>query len=1126
MSSMADDNLYVDLLVACHDAVLQQDFAAAAASLPLETPVELVTQIQRRIYCLELLEQCRRDGHASSINADEGDAGDFQAGDPPTPAFLSAPDHATLAEPDADELPLERLGRFKIIRELGRGGHGIVFLAIDETLNRRVALKVPRPECLLSKQMRRRFLREAQAAARLAHPNLLAIYESGEDGPLCYLASAYCTGPTLSAWLRSQTAPVPERLAAAIVAAVADGVAYAHERGVLHRDIKPGNVFLDASPDGLVPLADEPAVLCAPKLGDFGLARMTDDAHEATRSGAVLGTPAYMAPEQARGEHEQIGAATDVYGLGTILFELLTGRPPFRGRNDVDILRQVVCDDAPALRGLRREASADLEAICVKCLEKRPAQRYRTSAELAADLRRYLAGEPILARQATPAERLIKWTRRHPTAAALWSVTAIGLVVLMVGTALSNRWLRQERDRTLAALTKSQASERTARRHVYASEIKHAHQAMLNLDIAQCLAALHRYLPTQGAEDLRDFSWNFMWRALHREVRRLPRHPGSVYALAFSADGRLLATACADGKARLWEYATGRLEAEFAAHSGEVNAVAFSSDGARLATGGDDGEAIVWDVAERRALQRFSHAGDNESPVTNVIFSTAGDRLYTAGGHFLFAWNIDTRQQLTRLPIHDRDIRSVSLSADGRFLAATAARLQVFETATWQSTIPAVVGESAFWLGVLFLPDSHRLLVGDNLGGVTQFDVTTSTLLSKLELAHTRRLTDMSYEPESQILAASSNNGVVAARSLDPTRRIEALLLGHTDRVWDVKFSPDGGTLVSAGAEGEVIVWQKPTGLELQRADGLVDLYESPGPEKLRALSYSPDGRYLVFGGQHGNLLLLDCATNRVEVLRGSGMAYALEFMPDGQHIIYGSKGSADGILVYDLSTHTSDNVATLENDLDAVCVSPRGDVVVAASGGRIRRFSLPSWRELAYLPTPVHLPTSIAFSPSGARLAVLSGSELVLYDTATWLPALRIEGFEGQFLDIDFFLDEKRIAVAEGRRSVIIRDALSGRELMQLSGHPGLADSVDLSPDGHTLASVCDHHLLQIWDVRTGQTTMQFENVHSAPRGIQFSPNGGELAVVQDRSTSCLTILDGRPVVVAEPLPAISTGR
>lgn len=1123
MSPMADDNLYVDLLVACHDAVLQQDFFTAAASLPLETPVELATRIQRRIYCLELLEQCRRDGHASSIDADEGSARDFLAGDPPTPAFLSAPDHATLADPDADELPLERLGHFKIIRELGRGGHGIVFLAIDETLNRRVALKVPRPECLLSKQMRRRFLREAQAAARLAHPNLLAIYESGEDGPLCYQASAYCTGPTLSAWLRSQTAPVPERLAAAIVAAVADGVAYAHERGVLHRDIKPGNVFLDASPDGLVPLADEPAVLCAPKLGDFGLARLTDDAHEATRSGAVLGTPAYMAPEQARGEHEQIGAATDLYGLGTILFELLTGQPPFRGRNDVDILRQVVCDDAPALRGLRREASADLEAICAKCLEKQPAQRYRTSAELAADLRRYLAGEPIHARQATPAERLIKWTRRHPTAAALWSVSSLAILVLMIGTLLSNRWLRQQRDETTAALRQSQASERTARRHVYASEIKHAHQAILNLEIAQCLAVLKRYLPTQGEEDLRDFSWNFLWRALHRDVRRFPRHPGSVYALAFSRDGRLLATACADGKARIWEYATGRLQGELSGHTGEVCAVGFSSDGARLATGGDDGEAIIWDIAERTLLQRFTHDGENESPVTSAIFSPDGSRLYTAGGWYLFAWNLDIKELHYRALVHKRDVRSMCLSPNGRLLASAGGPLRVFDTGSWKY---ALNNEVSSWSAVQFLPDSSRLLVGNDKGWIAQLDVTTDTRLSEDRLPRARRLTALAYEPESQLLAACSDNQLVTAQSLDSTGDISAAMLGHTDRVWDVKFAPDGRTLVSAGAEGDVIVWPKPTDSRQHRTDGLQNVYGSPTGEALRALSYSRDGRYLVFGGQLGNLLLLDCATNKVDVLPESGMAYALTFLPDGKHIVYGSEGGADGILVYDLNTRMSTNVATLDSDLVAVCVSPRGDLAVAASGGRIRRFSLPSWRELANLPTPVHLPNRIAFSPSGARLAVLSGSELVLYDTATWQPAVRINGFEGQFLDIDFFSDEKRIAVAEGRQSVVIRDAVSGRELMRLSGHPGVADSVAVSPDGHTLASVCDHHLLQIWDVRTGQTTMQFEDVHSAPRGIQFSPTGGELAIVQDRGASCLTILDGRPVVVAEPLPQISTGR
>jgi tetratricopeptide (TPR) repeat protein len=353
--------------------------------------------------------------------------------------------------------PLSRLGRFRIHRELGRGGFGVVFLAYDARLGREVALKVPRPEALASPELRARFQQESRVAATLDHPAIVPVYEAGEEGGVCYIASAYCPGPTLAAWLREHGDPVSPADAARLVAALAEAVAHAHGRGVLHRDLKPANVLLSFSrdPEGsAIPALPSGSRLndLVPRITDFGLAKlMSDEAtlpkqEGQTHSGAVLGTPAYMAPEQAGGGARTVGPAADVYALGVILYELLTGRPPFRGDTPLDTLLLVrTAEPLPPAR-LRPRLPRDLNTICLKCLHKEPGGRYAGAAELAADLRRFLAGEPVRARPASAWERGVKWARRRPAAAALIAVSTAAVLTVLAVVLVANARLRRERD--------------------------------------------------------------------------------------------------------------------------------------------------------------------------------------------------------------------------------------------------------------------------------------------------------------------------------------------------------------------------------------------------------------------------------------------------------------------------------------------------------------------------------------------------------------------------------------------------------------------------------------------------------------------------------------------------------
>jgi tetratricopeptide (TPR) repeat protein len=388
----------------------------------------------------------------------------------------SALTHYGDGAPDADEARdsfasrsgPSRFGRFEITRELGRGSFGVVFLAYDPRLRRQVALKVPRPEVLETAEMRRRFEREARAAAGLDHPNIVPVFDAGEDGSVTYIASAYCPGPTLAGWLKAQENPVAPRLAARIVVELAHAIGHAHSRGVLHRDLKPGNVIMEPVPTSAAdcPDDDNDGLDWIPRVTDFGLARLAAAGGEtsaATQSGAIVGTPSYMAPEQAQGAGMAIGPAADVYGLGAILYALLVGRPPFQADSVLDTLLLLRTQEPVAPSRLRPRVPRDLETICLKCLAKEPERRYATADALSEDLRRFLAGEPIHARPTPTWELAIKWVRRHPAPAALIGTAATAGIALTVVIITANVQLKNERDRAEARRREAVANLRKAR---------------------------------------------------------------------------------------------------------------------------------------------------------------------------------------------------------------------------------------------------------------------------------------------------------------------------------------------------------------------------------------------------------------------------------------------------------------------------------------------------------------------------------------------------------------------------------------------------------------------------------------------------------------------------------------
>jgi WD40 repeat protein len=992
-----------------------------------------------------------------------------------------------------------KVGRFDLLEAVGQGSFGTVFRARDPELDRIVAVKVPRGGGLAGRQELARFLREARSAAQLRHPSIVSIHEVGEAAGVPYIVSDFVHGSTLADLLSARRLPFRE--SAELVAAVADALHYAHECGVVHRDVKPSNILI--GPDG------RPCVM------DFGLAKRDAGEITMTIEGQVLGTPAYMSPEQAGGEGHAVDGRTDVYSLGVVLYQMLTGELPFRGTRR-RVMHQVLNDDPRPPRSLNDAIPRDLETIALKAMAREPGRRYATARDLAEDLRRWLLGEPIRARPTGRLGRALLWAKRRPAAAGLLGVSALAVLALggLVVGAVFNAQLRdlngkleaarvtaveskeaeaEQRKKAEEARGEAERARGEAQLTSYFSSISHADRALQNNNVA----AAQRQLKA-CPEHLRGWEWRHLNARCHAELLAI-----TCQWVAFSPDGTRMVV-CGKGFTRagpnpkdapiyLYDTHTGRELRVLKGPTWLHPWAEFSPDGSCILA--KDNEAVRMYDADS-GQQMFAVKGMHATPGV-PMFSPDSSRLVLddlKGRIGVY----DARTGKLTLELMDQPpspfaIQTGQFTPDGRWIVV---RHLLEGKGSLLRFRDARTGRLAFTLkGLLdfaYLPgfgsDGPRIATSGGDDVVRLYDGKTGHE-APFFIRGPRQLGRPTFSPDGTRLAASCADG--SLRIYDVGSGREVLALPAAANLSHYVFSPDGTRLVAHSDHGVARVYDTRSGEEVVVIRGPAILQ--------RGTRFSPDGSRVVTMGSDNMVRLYDVRTEAEFLpLPGQQKVDDIAFSPDGSCIAASvsviGRSRARGVRLVDARTGQLTAVVPGIADRLRGAFSPDGSrITTIGPDGRGRLHDARTGREVLAFGGPSLALFCPAFSADGSRIVARGADSIVrLYDPRTGEVTLSLKGEMPHGFQPAISFDGSRVAATKADGVVRVHDAASGRELLALKSATGLGQPM-FSPDGTRIAAASADGM-RLFDAQTGSEA----GVLRGPEHLYlptFSPDGTRLA-------------------------------